>query len=94
MYVILKHLLKIGIKFILHETHHFNHFKVCNSVVSNLFTLSCNHPHFRLPEHFVIPKEKSYDNQAVNHYFPIILTAPGNLTPLSVFMVLLTLHIS
>ena len=68
----------MGIKFTLHETHHFNHFKVYSSATFSFFTMLWNHHHSLLPEHFVTPKEKAYDHQAVYHYSPIIPAAPGN----------------
>lgn len=42
------------------KIHHFTHFKICDSAVIGIFTMSCNHHYCLIPEHFYHPEEILY----------------------------------
>lgn len=51
-------LFKIEVKFTYHKIHHFNHFKVYNSVAFT-FTMLCHHGLYLTAERFYHPQKKT-----------------------------------
>lgn len=71
--------LKIELQFTYHKTHPF---KVYDSVLLSIFTRSCNHHHYLIPEHFLLPPKETLYPLSMTPY-SVLLMATTNLLSLS-----------
>lgn len=51
--------LKFWNKIHIPKNHEFNYFNTCNSLILSTFTVSCHHPHSRIPEYVYHPKKEA-----------------------------------